>query len=29
MNNPKLMAKAGNKMTEGVIGPYRKVVDNA
>ena len=29
MNNPKLMAKAGNKMTEGMIGPYRKVVDNA
>ena len=29
MNNPKLMAKAGGRMTEGMVGPYRKVVDNA
>ena len=29
MNNPKLMAKAGDKVTEGMVGPYRKVVDNA
>ncbi len=28
MNNPKLMAKAGSRMTEGMVGPYRKVVDN-
>jgi multimeric flavodoxin WrbA len=27
MNNKKLRAKAGNKMTEGMIGPYRKVLD--
>ena len=29
MNNPKLMAKAGDKMNDGMVGPYRKVVDNA
>ena len=29
MNNPKLMAKAGDKVNEGMVGPYRKVVDNA
>lgn len=29
MNNPKLMAKAGGRMTEGMVDPYRKVVDNA
>ena len=29
MNNPKLMAKAGSRMTEGMVGPYRKIVDNA
>ena len=29
MNHPKLMKKANRKMTEGMIGPYRKVVDNA
>ena len=29
MNSPKLMAKAGDKVTEGMVGPYRKVVDNA
>ena len=29
MNNPKLMAKAGDRMNEGMVGPYRKVVDNA
>ena len=28
MNSPKLMAKAGDKVTEGMVGPYRKVVDN-
>lgn len=28
MNNPKLMAKAGNAMNEGMVGPYRKVIDN-
>ena len=27
MNNKKLRAKAGYKMTEGMIGPYRKVVE--
>ena len=26
MNNRKLRAKAGNKMTEGMIGPYRRVL---
>ena len=29
MRHPKLLAKANTKMTEGMIGPYRKVVDNA
>ena len=29
MNNPKLMKNAKKKMTEGMVGPYRKVVDNA
>ena len=29
MRNPKLMKKAKGKMTEGMVGPYRKVVDNA
>ena len=29
MNNPKLMAKAGDKMNDVMVGPYRKVVDNA
>ncbi len=28
MNNPKLMAKAGDKMTQGMVGPYRKVLDD-
>lgn len=28
MNNPRLMAKAGDKMNEGMVGPYRKVIDN-
>lgn len=28
MNNPKLMAKAGNAMNEGMIGPYKKVLDS-
>ena len=29
MNNPKLIKKAGDKVSEGMVGPYRKVVDNA
>ena len=29
MNNPKLRAKAGGKMTEGMIGPYRKMLEKA
>ena len=29
MNNEKLMKKAGNKVSEGMIGPYRKVVEQA
>lgn len=28
MNNPKLMKKAGNKVNEGMIGPYKKVLDS-
>lgn len=28
MNNPKLMAKAGNAMNEGMIGPYKKVLES-
>ena len=27
MNNPKLRAKAGSKMTEGMIGPYKKMLE--
>jgi hypothetical protein len=27
MNNPKLRKKAGGKLTEGMIGPYRKVLE--
>ena len=27
MNNRKLRAKAGNKMTEGMISPYKKVLE--
>lgn len=29
MSNPKLMSKAGAKMNEGMIAPYKKVIDNA
>ncbi len=29
MNNPKLRAKAGNKISEGMIAPYKKVLDQA
>ena len=28
LSNPKLMAKAGNAMNEGMIGPYKKVLEN-
>ncbi len=28
MNNPKLRAKAGNKISEGMIAPYKKVLEN-
>ena len=27
MNNPKIMAKAGGKVNEGMLGPYQKVLD--
>jgi hypothetical protein len=27
MSNPKLQAKAGSKMTEGMLMPYKKVLD--
>ena len=26
MNNPKLRKKAGGKLTEGMIGPYKKIL---
>jgi hypothetical protein len=29
MNNPKLRAKAGGKMSEGMIGPYKKMLEKA
>ena len=29
LSNEKIVAKMGNKMNEGMIGPYRKVVDAA
>mgnify|MGYP004443232665 CR=1 FL=1 len=28
INNPKIMAKAGDKVTEGLIDPYKKVLDS-
>ncbi len=28
MNNPKIRSKMGNKMNEGMIAPYKKVLDN-
>lgn len=28
MNNPKLRRKMGSKMTDGMIGPYKKVIDS-
>ena len=28
ISNPKIVAKMGNKMTEGMLGPYKKVIDN-
>ena len=28
ISNPKVKAKMGNKMNEGMIAPYRKVLDN-
>ena len=27
MNNPKLKRKLGGKMSEGMIAPYKKVID--
>jgi hypothetical protein len=27
MNNPKLRKKAGGKLTEGMIGPYKKILE--
>ncbi len=29
MNNPKLRKKMGNKINEGMIAPYKKIIDNA
>lgn len=29
VRNPKIKAKMGNKMNEGMIAPYKKVIDNA
>lgn len=29
LSSPKLKAKIGNQMNEGMIGPYRKVIENA
>ncbi|MCM1027515.1 MAG: NAD(P)H-dependent oxidoreductase [Roseburia sp.] len=29
LSNPKLQAKSGNMMTEGMLAPYRKVLDDA
>ena len=28
MNNPKLKRKIGGKMSEGMIAPYKKVIDS-
>ena len=29
VRNPKIKARMGNKMNEGMIAPYKKVIDNA
>lgn len=29
VRNPKIRAKMGNKMNEGMIAPYKKVIDGA
>ena len=28
LNSPKLASKIGNKMNEGMIAPYKKLLDN-
>ena len=29
VRNPKIRAKMGNKMNEGMVAPYKKVIENA